>query len=60
MKVINNYNLLRKVTSRIKILILNNLSPSNKLRRDLIEETIVVMMTKILKSTEKGHNQVRL
>jgi hypothetical protein len=60
MKVVKNYNLLRKATPRTKILVLNNLSPGNKLRRDLREETIVVMMTKILKNTEEGHNKVRL
>jgi hypothetical protein len=59
MKVVKNYNLLRKATPRTKILVLNNLSPGNKLRRDLREETIVVMMTKILKNTEEGHKKVK-
>jgi hypothetical protein len=59
MKVINNYNLLRKVTSRIKILVSNNLSPSSKLRRDQREEKIVIMMKKILMNIMISHNQVR-
>jgi hypothetical protein len=59
MKVINNYNLLRKITSRAKFLVNNNLSSSNKLRRGFREEMKVVMVKKILKNTKLNHNQVR-
>jgi hypothetical protein len=60
MKVIDNYNFQRKITSRIKLRVNNNLSQSNKLRRDLREEMIIVMTKMILKNTKGSHSQVRL
>jgi hypothetical protein len=59
MKVINNYNLLRKITTKEKFLVNNNLSSSNKLRRDFREKMKVVTVKRILKNTKVNHNLVR-
>jgi predicted secreted Zn-dependent protease len=60
MRMINNYNLLRKIIYRTKFLVNVNLSKSNKVRRELRKEMKAVTTKKILKNTRVDHSQVRL